>query len=74
MIPAGHTDDLRRCDAPPSARIFDDHGSQMPAFDTPGIEAFAVLGQLQATAGVVAIDDGGAEAARKTSLVLIPEL
>lgn len=74
MITAGHTDDLRRCHAPPSARILNDHGSQMPAFDTPGIEAFAVLGQLQATAGVVAIDGSGAEAARKTSLVLIPEL
>lgn len=75
MVLAPHTDNLRlRAAPPPPARIFDYHRGQLSAFDAPGIEAFAVRGQLQATAGVVAVDDGGAEAARKPSLVSVPEL
>ena len=74
MILARHTDHLRLRAAPPSARVFDYHCGQLPAFEAPGVEPLAVLGQLQATARVVAVDDGGAEAARKTSLVFVPEL
>lgn len=74
MILARHTDDFRGRATPPSARIFDYHCGQSPTFDAPGVEPYAVLGQLQAAARVVAVDDGRAEAARKTSLVFVPEL
>lgn len=50
----------------------DDESGEFAALDAARVEALGVAGQLQAAAGVVAVDDGRAGAFGEVALVFIP--